>query len=347
MAKPLTYAAAGVDTVTKDAFIDRLLVKMRATHGRQVVDLPWGFAGLYRLPGHPRELLVGCTDGVGTKLKIAFLTGKHDTVGIDLVAMSVNDLIVCGARPLFFLDYIATGRVDVRTLAAATAGIIEGCRRAGCALLGGETAEMPGFYPPGEYDMAGFATGLVDARRLIDGRKVRPGDAVLGIASSGLHSNGYSLARKVFFDRMGLTVRSRVRGLKRPLGLELLAPTRIYAKAIAALLARMGDRVRSIANITGGGMVENIPRVIPEGCAVEIEEGRWPVPPVFRAIQAGGGVPRDEMFRVFNMGVGMTVIVPARDADRACRVLRQAGERAGVIGRVVRGRREVRLLKCL
>ncbi len=343
MPRPLTYAASGVDTVTKDAFIDRLLEKMRSTHGKQVVDLPWGFAGLYRLPGHPRELLVGCTDGVGTKLKLAFLTGVHDTVGIDLVAMSVNDLIVCGARPLFFLDYIATGKVDVKTLAAATAGIIEGCRRAGCALLGGETAEMPGFYPPGEYDMAGFATGLVDERHLIDGRDVRPGDAVIGIASSGLHSNGYSLARKVFFERMRLRVTSRVKGLRRPLGLELLAPTRIYAKAVGALLGRMRNQVRSLANVTGGGLVENIPRVLPAGCAVEIETGRWPVPPIFGILQAGGGVPRDEMFRVFNMGVGMAAIVPPRDADRACRVLRQAGERAWVIGRVARGDREVRI----
>jgi phosphoribosylformylglycinamidine cyclo-ligase len=343
MPRPLTYAAAGVDTVTKDAFIDRLLANMRSTYGKNVVDLPWGFAGLYRMPGDPGRLLVGCTDGVGTKLKLAFLTGKHDTVGIDLVAMSVNDLIVCGAQPLFFLDYIATGKVDVRTLEAATNGVIEGCRQAGCALLGGETAEMPGFYPPGEYDMAGFATGLVEEKRLIDGRRVAPGDAVIGLASSGLHSNGYSLARKVFFDRMKLTVRSRVRGLKRPLGIELLEPTRIYARAVGSLLARMRDAVRSIANVTGGGMVENIPRVIPDGCAVEIEEGRWPVPPIFRLLQEGGGVSREEMFRVFNMGVGMTAVVPARTADRACRVLRQAGETAWVIGRVARGAREVRI----
>jgi phosphoribosylformylglycinamidine cyclo-ligase len=344
MARPLTYAAAGVDTVTKDAFIDRLLANMRSTYGKSVVDLPWGFAGLYRMPGDPGKLLVGCTDGVGTKLKLAFLTGKHDTVGIDLVAMSVNDLVVCGARPLFFLDYIATGKVDVRTLEAATNGIIEGCRRAGCALLGGETAEMPGFYPPGEYDMAGFATGLVEEKELIDGRSVSPGDAVIGIASSGLHSNGYSLARKVFFDRMRLKVTSRIRGLKRPIGLELLEPTRIYAKAVGALLAAMRGRVRSIANITGGGMIENIPRVIPEDCTVEIETGRWPVPPVFEALQAGGNVPRAEMFRVFNMGVGMTAIVPARSAETACRVLRKAGETAWVIGRVGRGSREVRVL---
>jgi phosphoribosylformylglycinamidine cyclo-ligase len=344
MPKPLTYAAAGVDTVTKDAFIDRLLARMRSTYGKRVVELPWGFAGLYRLPGHPRELLVGCTDGVGTKLKIAFLTGKHDTVGIDLVAMSVNDLIVCGARPLFFLDYIATGKVDVKTLDAATGGILEGCRQAGCALLGGETAEMPGFYAPGEYDMAGFAAGLVDERRVIDGRRVKSGDAVIGIASSGLHSNGYSLARKVFFDTMRLTARSRLPGLKRPLGVELLVPTRIYVKAVGALLARMRDAVRSIAHITGGGLMENIPRVLPDGCAVEIEEGRWPVPPIFGTLQRGGGVSRDEMFRVFNMGVGMTVIVPARAAERACRTLRQAGKKAWVIGRVVRGPREVRLI---
>jgi phosphoribosylformylglycinamidine cyclo-ligase len=344
MSRPLTYAAAGVDTVTKDAFIDRLLANMRSTYGKNVVDLPWGFAGLYRMPGDPGRLLVGCTDGVGTKLKLAFLTGKHDTVGIDLVAMSVNDLVVCGARPLFFLDYIATGKVDVRTLEAATNGVIEGCRQAGCALLGGETAEMPGFYPPGEYDMAGFATGLVEKKDLIDGRRVEPGDAVIGIASSGLHSNGYSLARKVFFDRMKLTVRSRVRGLKRPIGLELLEPTRIYAKAVGALIAAMRGQVRSIANVTGGGMIENIPRVIPEGCAVEIETGRWPVPPVFEALQAGGDVPRAEMFRVFNMGVGMTVVVPARAAEKACRILRRAGETAWAIGRVARGAREVRIL---
>jgi phosphoribosylformylglycinamidine cyclo-ligase len=341
--RPLTYKASGVDTAAKDAFIDRLLARMRRTHGRGVVDLPWGFAGLHRIPGDPDRLLAASTDGVGTKLKVAFLTGRHDTVGIDLVAMSVNDLIVCGARPLFFLDYIATGRVDVPTLEAATAGIVAGCRQAGCALLGGETAEMPGFYADGEYDMAGFAVGTVERRRLIDGRRVAAGDAVIGIASSGLHANGYSLARRILFDRMGLDVRSRVRGLAKPVGETLLMPTRIYAKPVAALLARLGPAVRALANVTGGGMVENIPRVIPAGRAVEIREGTWPVPSVFTLLQRGGAVARDEMYRVFNMGVGMAAIVRAADAERACRALRKAGERAWVIGKVVRGNREVRI----
>jgi phosphoribosylformylglycinamidine cyclo-ligase len=340
---PLTYAAAGVDQGKKDRIIDRILSMIRGTYDRGVIDLPWGFAGLYSLSRSSAfrkplkdPVLVACTDGVGTKLKLARALGKHDTVGIDLVAMSVNDLVVTGARPLFFLDYIATAKADRRVLLAIVKGIVDGCRQSECALLGGETAEMPGMYEAGDYDLAGFCVGVADRKDLIDGSGVRPGDDVVALASSGLHSNGYSLARKIvgkrsLSERFGNSTLGRV----------LLAPTRIYARSVKTLLEK--HSVRALANITGGGMVENIPRVIPKGCAVEIREGSWPVPPIFPFLQKLGDVPRDEMHRVFNMGVGMVLVCdPARTAG-ILRTLARAGEKARVVGSVVRGDGEVRI----
>ncbi len=345
---PLTYLDAGVDQAGKDQAVDRILRMMRRTHDPGVIDLPWGFAGLYSLKtstlferNYKHPVLVACTDGVGTKLKVAQAMGRHDTVGVDLVAMSVNDLIVTGARPLFFLDYIACGKADRELVLALARGVVDGCLQAECALLGGETAEMPGVYPPGGYDLAGFCVGIAEKSRLIDGAAVRPGDDVIALASSGLHSNGYSLARKIVESR----------DLAEPfenstLGEALLAPTRIYARAVKAVLRRykVKKAVKALANITGGGMVENIPRVLPEGCAVEIREGTWKVPALFPHLQRLGDVPRDEMYRVFNMGVGMVIVAAPLYAAQILRTLARGGETPSVVGKVVKGDRGVRFI---
>src|SRR5215831_13887570 len=278
---PLTYVDAGVDQTKKDKAIDRILQMMQRTHDKGVIDLPWGFAGLYSLVTSPvlkkkmkHPVLVACTDGVGTKLKLARALGIHDTVGIDLVAMSVNDLIVTGASPLFFLDYVAMGKVDKAVLLDLVKGIVDGCSQSECALLGGETAEMPGMYAEGDYDLAGFCVGIVEKSKIISGKAVKAGDDVIALASSGLHSNGYSLARKIVEKSdLGAPFNGST------LGRTLLAPTRIYARTVKKVLER--HPVKAMANITGGGMVENIPRVIPKGCSVEIHEGSWTVPPIF------------------------------------------------------------------
>ena len=333
----ITYVDAGVDQTKKDQAIDRILEMMTRTHDKGVIDLPWGFAGLYSLVTSPalkkkmkHPVLVACTDGVGTKLKLARQLGTHDTVGIDLVAMSVNDLIVTGAAPLFFLDYVAMGKVDKAVLLDLVKGIVDGCEQSACALLGGETAEMPGMYSDGDYDLAGFCVGIVDKAKIIDGKGVKAGDDVIALASSGLHSNGYSLARKIVEGQ----------DLSAPfgsstLGKTLLAPTRIYAKTVRKVLEK--HTVKALANITGGGMVENIPRVIPKNCAVEIREGTWDVPPIFRHLQKLGDVPREEMYRVFNMGVGMVLVTAQKQTETVVRALRKVGETASVVGKVVRG----------
>jgi phosphoribosylformylglycinamidine cyclo-ligase len=345
----LTYVDAGVDQTKKDKAIDRILEMMRRTHDKGVIDLPWGFAGLYSLKTSPlfdrtmkHPVLVSCTDGVGTKLKLAQAMNKHDTVGIDCVAMSVNDLIVTGGRPLFFLDYIGCGKADPSLVLALARGVIDGCLQSECALLGGETAEMPGVYPAGEYDLAGFAVGIVDKAAIISGLTVRAGDDVIGIASSGLHSNGYSLARKIvegrdLGERFGAST----------LGETLLAPTRIYAKAVKAVLAKHPGKkaVKALANITGGGMIENIPRVIPKGLGVEIREGTWTVPPIFPFLRKLGDVPRDEMYRVFNMGIGMVLVTAPGATAGVIRALDRSGEKAWIVGRIVRGDGKVNLLE--
>jgi len=348
----LTYRDAGVDIDAGNAVARSVMRHLRSTFGPQVLSNEGGYGGLYRLRGSPGlferkisdPVLVSSTDGVGTKLKIAFALDRHDTVGIDLVAMSVNDILVQGAEPLFFLDYIATGKVRAEVLESVVAGVAQGCRIAGCALLGGETAELPGFYARGEYDLAGFAVGVVERKRLIHGGRAAPGDVVLGLASDGLHANGYSLARKALLDQGGLSLQDEVDELGCRLGEELLRPTRIYVQPVLAALRayRVKRAVKAVAHITGGGLVENLPRVLPAGCDVELRRGSWDVPPVFDLIARRGRVARKEMERVFNMGIGLVLIAAPYYANAIRARLVRRGERCAVIGRVVRGARRVR-----
>ncbi|OQW33525.1 MAG: phosphoribosylformylglycinamidine cyclo-ligase [Nitrospira sp. SG-bin1] len=305
-----TYRDAGVDIDAGDEFVDRIKPLVRSTFRPEVLTDLGGFGGLFGFQAgkYKDPVLVSGTDGVGTKLKIAFLMDKHDTVGIDLVAMCVNDIAVSGAEPLFFLDYFATGKLSVFKAQEVVAGIAEGCRQAGCALIGGETAEMPSFYPEGEYDLAGFAVGAVDRSRIIDGRYIVSGDAVVGLASSGLHSNGYSLARRVLFEQAQLTVASRIPELGGSLGEVLLTPTRIYAKQILSLVEQFP--IKGIAHITGGGITENLPRVLPKGTRARITRTAWSVPPIFDVMSRLGQIEREEMYRVFNMGIGLILVVP-------------------------------------
>jgi phosphoribosylformylglycinamidine cyclo-ligase len=330
-----TYRDAGVDIDAGDEFVERIKPHVRSTFRPEVLTDLGGFGGLFRFQAdrYHDPVLVSGTDGVGTKLKIAFLMDKHDTVGIDLVAMCVNDIAVSGAEPLFFLDYFATGKLSLKTAEAVVRGVSEGCRQAGCALIGGETAEMPSFYGEGEYDLAGFAVGVVDRPKMIDGREIAPGDSIIGIASSGLHSNGFSLVRKVFFEKNRLTVDSTVPGLSARLGEVLLTPTRIYAKQILALAESCP--IKGLAHITGGGITENLPRVFPPGCGARIHRGSWPVLPIFNAIQDRGGVALDEMYRVFNMGIGMILIVAPEYADAAISKTKALGDKAYTLGEVV------------
>ncbi|MCC6645725.1 MAG: phosphoribosylformylglycinamidine cyclo-ligase [Polyangiaceae bacterium] len=331
----ITYAQAGVDIDRGDELVERIKPLARRTRTPLVVSDVGGFAGLCRVPpGMSDPVLVSGTDGVGTKLKIAFATGQHGTIGEDLVAMCVNDIVTCGAAPLFFLDYFATGRLSLEVAEAVIAGIARGCELAGCALLGGETAELPGMYADGEYDLAGFAVGAVDRPALIDGRRVQAGDAVIGCASTGLHSNGYSLARRVLQTELGLALDAHVPELGQTAGEALLTPTRIYAKAVAALLDGHDGRVHAQSHITGGGLPGNVPRVLPEGTGVALREGSWDPAPIFSLIERGGPVERREMWRAFNMGLGLVVVVDPAFADEAVRRLSAAGERATIVGEV-------------
>jgi phosphoribosylformylglycinamidine cyclo-ligase len=335
----LTYAAAGVDIAAGDRLVRHIGKLARATRRPEIVAGVGGFAALARLPrGYREPLLVTSTDGVGTKLRVAFALDRHDTVGIDLVAMSVNDLLTIGAEPLLFLDYFATGRLDVRRGTALVRGIARGCRQAGCSLVGGETAEMPSFYPNGEYDVAGFAVGVVERRRLIDGSAVRPGDVLIGLPSSGLHSNGYSLVRRVLLERARLPLDRPAPGLRTALGTELLRPTRIYVAAIRALLRDVPHgTVRAMAHITGGGLPGNLPRVLPKGCRAVIDRRTWRVPPIFRLIERLGRVSRAEMDRTFNNGIGFVIVVDAARAARVLTQLRRQRTGARRIGTIVRG----------
>ncbi|HZH48554.1 MAG TPA: phosphoribosylformylglycinamidine cyclo-ligase [Nitrospira sp.] len=330
-----TYRDAGVDIDAGDEFVDRIKPLVRSTFRPEVLADLGGFGGLFRLQAKKYDdpVLVSGTDGVGTKLKIAFMMDQHDTVGIDLVAMCVNDIAVSGAEPLFFLDYFATGKLAVPKAQQVVKGIAEGCRQAGCALIGGETAEMPSMYADGEYDLAGFAVGVVDKSKIIDGLSIKPGDAVIGLASTGLHSNGYSLARRVFFDKAKLTVASTLPELDRPLGEVLLTPTRIYAKQILALLQEF--TIKGIAHITGGGITENLPRVFPDGVRARINRKAWIIPPVFQALGKLGQVDREEMYRVFNMGIGLILVVPANSASAVLAKAAALGDRGWQIGEIV------------
>jgi len=300
-----------------------------------------GFGGLFRpdLSGLSRPVLVSGADGVGTKLKVAFQLDRHDTVGIDCVAMCANDVVVQGAEPLFFLDYLAVGRLDPKQAERVVAGVADGCVQAGCALIGGETAELPGLYTPGEYDLAGFCVGLADEEALLDGTRVQAGDAVIGLASSGLHSNGYSLARRVLLEQAGLRLEGPQDELGRALGEELLEPTRIYVRTALSLLRSGG--VRAMAHITGGGLVENIPRVLPAGLQVNLRYGSWPEPPIFGLIRRLGPVEEAEMRRTFNLGLGMIVIAAAGRADELLRQAAALGDRAFLVGEVVPGEQGV------
>jgi phosphoribosylformylglycinamidine cyclo-ligase len=328
----VTYRDAGVDIDAGGDLVRRIGPAVESTRRPEVLSGVGGFASLVRLPSGYREpLLVSGTDGVGTKLKIAFELDEHRSVGIDLVAMCANDVLAIGAEPLFFLDYYACGRLEPRAAAAVVEGIAEGCRRAGCALVGGETAELPGFYREDEYDLAGFVVGVVERDGVIDGSRAAAGDAVIGISSSGLHSNGYSLARRVV-EISGAGLGDTPDGLDRPLGEVLLEPTRIYARPVRALMERV--EVRSLAHITGGGLVDNVPRTLPERLAVRLRAG-WPVPAVFRWLARSGPVEPDEMLRTFNMGIGMTVVVPRDEVDEALRMLREHDADAHELGEVV------------
>jgi len=330
--RPLTYRDAGVDIDAGDALVDRIKPLAARTMRPGVLGGIGGFGALFEVPARYREpVLVSGTDGVGTKLRLAFEWDRHDTVGIDLVAMSVNDILVQGAEPLFFLDYFACGRLAVDTAARVVGGIAQGCEQAGCALIGGETAEMPGMYPDGEYDLAGFAVGAVEKSRIIDGESIGPGDAVLGLASSGAHSNGYSLVRKIL-ERAGARPDQDFHG--RALADAVMAPTRIYVKPVLAAMAAHGAAVKGLAHITGGGLVENVPRILRDGLQARLHRDAWRMPELFGWLQREGGVADAEMHRVFNCGIGMVLVVAADAADAVAASLREQGETVSRIGEI-------------
>jgi phosphoribosylformylglycinamidine cyclo-ligase len=330
-AAPLSYRDAGVDIDAGDALVERIKPLARRTMRDGVLAGIGGFGALFEVPKRYREpVLVSGTDGVGTKLRLAFEWGAHDTVGIDLVAMSVNDVLVQGAEPLFFLDYFACGKLDVDTAARVVAGIARGCEESGCALIGGETAEMPGMYPPGEYDLAGFCVGVVEKSAIVDGRAIVPGDVVLGLASSGVHSNGYSLVRRIVDRAAASALPATLDGL--PFRERVMMPTRLYAKAVLAAMKAV--RIKGMSHITGGGLVENIPRCLPEGTAAVLERGSWPRPDIFDWLQREGGVAEAEMHRTFNCGIGFVLIVDAADASRAETLLRGEGQTVHRIGHI-------------
>jgi phosphoribosylformylglycinamidine cyclo-ligase len=337
------YKSAGVDIDAGNETVRRIKALARSTFVPGVLSEIGSFGGLFQLdPKRYQEpVLVSSADGVGTKLKVAFMTGRHDTVGGDLVNHCVNDILVQGAEPLFFLDYLAAGKLSPSVAEQIVAGVARACRENGCALIGGETAEMPGFYAEGEYDIAGFIVGAVDKVRVIDGRSVLPGDVLIGLPSAGLHTNGYSLARHVFFETAGWKPDTAVPELGATLGDALLAPHRSYLNVVRPLLHR--DLVKGLAHITGGGITENLPRTLPEGCAAEIDLQSWSIPPIFSLLEQRGAIPRAEMFRAFNMGVGMVIVCAARDAQRVMNMVAMAGEpNAFRIGFVVAGERSVR-----
>ena len=325
------YAAAGVDVDLGNRVKSGIQALVKGTHGPEVLGRIGGFGGLFRpdFRGMKDPVLVSSVDGVGTKLKLAFLTGRHDTMGQDLVNHCVNDIAVIGARPLFFLDYIGAEKLEPAVFTQLLKGFAKACKAAGCAIVGGETAQMPGMYQPGEYDLAGTIVGVVDRLKLIDGSRIRVGDVILGLDSNGLHTNGYTLARKVLFEQMGLKLTSKLDGVKSTLADELLRIHRNYQPALAKLPHGI---VKGLAHITGGGLVDNLPRVLPKDCDAVIDTKSWTVPPIFNHIERGGAVDRSEMFQVFNMGIGMTVIVAEKDAKAVRTQLR-----GRIIGRIARG----------
>lgn len=346
-----TYKDAGVDLDIYEESMGRLPRLLHRTFSPRVIRLDGGFAGLFQLDfasqlfarRYQDPVLVSCTDGVGTKLKVAQLTGVHNTVGLDLVAMSVNDALCCGAEPLFFLDYVAMSHDDPNLLEQIVEGISRGCVEADCALLGGETAIMPDLYRRGDYDLAGFCVGVAERRRVIDGKSIEPDDVLIGVPSSGLHSNGYSLARRIVFDLAGLDVATHVAELDETVGQALLTPTRIYVRAVRAILGRYKVKsvVHGIAHITGGGLRDNLARIIPEGARAVIERDSWPAPPIFAWLQRLGEVEPEEMERVFNMGLGLVLVVRSHFAESICHQLADAGYPSHIIGKIIAGERDV------
>jgi phosphoribosylformylglycinamidine cyclo-ligase len=334
MKESFTYADAGVDIEKANKLVETIGKIAKKTFRSGVIGDIGGFGGLFslNLANLDRPVLVSSTDGVGTKLKIAFMLDKHDTVGIDLVAMCVNDIIVQGAKPLFFLDYLSMGNLDTQRAASIIKGIAEGCQQSQCALLGGETAEMPGFYQSNEYDLAGFAVGVVDNTKIIDGTEIRVGHKLIGIASSGLHSNGYSLARKICFEVLKLKLDQNIPELGKPIGEELLTPTKIYAATINGLLKDLP--IHGIAHITGGGISENLVRIVPQACSILIRDESWDIPPIFSFLQQAGNISEKEMVRTFNMGLGMIVVVPDYAALDVLQRIEAMNERAFVIGEI-------------
>jgi phosphoribosylformylglycinamidine cyclo-ligase len=335
-AAPLTYRDAGVDIDAGDRLVENIKPFAKKTLRKGVLAGIGGFGALFEIARarYREPVLVAGTDGVGTKLKLAFELDRHATIGVDLVAMSVNDILTHGAEPLFFLDYYACGRLDVATATQVVKGIAAGCAQAGCALIGGETAEMPGMYSAGEYDLAGFAVGVVEKRRIVDGSRIVAGDVILGLASSGAHSNGYSLIRRIIATK-GVDLSADFHG--RALGDVMLEPTRIYVKPVLKLLKRVA--VKGLAHITGGGLIENVPRVLPAGLAARIDRAAWRLPPLFRWLQAEGNIADAELYRVFNCGIGMVAVVAPADAARAVKVLTAAGETVWRIGHIERRRK--------
>jgi len=336
--KKKAYARAGVDVDLGNLVKRRIQSRVKSTHGPEVLGKVGGFGGLFapNFSGMREPVLVASVDGVGTKLKIAFAMNRHDTVGADLVNHCVNDIAVLGARPLFFLDYIGAEKLEPRVFDSLLSGFAKACRAAGCALIGGETAQMPGMYRKGEYDLAGCIVGVVDRSKLIDGRKIRPGDVVLGFPSTGLHTNGYSLARKILFEQLGLKTGARLPGVGHSLGQELLQVHRNYQPLLARLPAGV---IHGLSHITGGGLVDNLPRVLPANCDAVIETKSWRVPPLFEFLQEKGKVNREEMYQVFNMGIGMVAIVASKDSAKAARLLK-----AKLVGRIEKGSGKTRLV---
>ena len=329
-----TYRDAGVDIQQGDEFVKRIGPLVRSTFRPEVMGDLGGFGGLFRFPSdrYREPILVSGTDGVGTKVKLARMMKCHNTIGIDLVAMCVNDILVSGAEPLFFLDYLATGHLEIDVAEAIVQGIAEGCRQAECALIGGETAEMPSCYPDGEYDLAGFAVGVVERSKMLGTEKIQVGDVVIGVASSGLHSNGYSLARRVLFEEQGWTPETQVPDLSERLGEALLRPTTIYVKLVKALLDK--SRLHGLAHITGGGITGNLPRILPDNCAAMIDRKNWEVSPVFAVIQEAGKIDQEEMFQVFNMGVGLIVVAPSDETSKILTTIQDRGMAGWVMGEI-------------
>lgn len=336
------YKNAGVDIAAGNEAVERMKSHVKRTFRPEVMTDLGGFGALFGLNNKKYEepVLVSGTDGVGTKLKIAFAMDKHDTIGIDAVAMCVNDIVVQGAEPLFFLDYLACDKVIPAKIEAIVAGIADGCQESGCALIGGETAEMPGMYAEGEYDIAGFTVGVVDKSKIVNGSTISAGDVVIGLAASGVHSNGFSLVRKTLLEDHGYSLHDTIPELNNEvLGEVLLTPTKLYVKPVLALLEQVN--VKGMAHITGGGFIENIPRVLPEGVNVNVDYGTWPILPIFSLLQQKGNVSNKDMFTTFNMGIGLVIVVAENEVDKALEVLTNAGETPYVIGKVTEGNREV------